>query len=309
MDDDRLLELHPSDESAESTFAVTVTPLVERLEIPADSHIDWNIDERDRDPMLVFGRIDEDEIPDAAYPRRLRAADGEVTAPVPDTLLATDPPGGLGVDLDLDPGSDPRSDREDNADGSLLFDAVATDETIGLVPVRFADGTPYGQEPQPDVSSESDPVAEATLDHDDSTADGTPRPETLDAPIDPELLEAVLEERDVALDSVAPVLEGLNRRELVGEADAVGEYPPLGVDDRGVCVIDDDEWDVRLADRLDIDDEDVLEAAREIHNRQAKHLVSAAGATEYRGFDGEYDAVVTDERDTAEWEVAEPGSE
>lgn len=296
MDEDRLLELRRSRESAESAYAVAVTPLSERLELTAGDPIDWDVDAREGELMLVFGRPAEYDRSEAAYPRRLREGDGEVLAPVPDQFLEADPPRGLG--LDLEPGDD----------ASLLFDSVAMERTVGLLPVRFEDGTPYEAEPLPDAPERSDPIAEAALEHGDATGTPEPRPETLDAPIDPEVIEATLQETDVAYEHLASALEELSRRRLVGEADAVADYPPLALDDRGICVVDPEVWTDRLADQLAVDGA-TLQAARTAHVRQATALLSAADAPkrarEYREFDEAYDAVVTDERETAEWEAVD----
>ncbi len=299
MDDDRLLELHRAGKSTESPLAVTVTPVLERLEMPEDSHIDWNVDERDQDPMLVFGRISEDEVSDAAYPRRLHDTDGEISAPVPDTLLSTDPPDGIGLEREsYDP------------DNPLLFESIATGETVGLIPARFDDGTPFRREPLPETDTRSDPIAQAELERDDASDDPSPRPETIDAPIDAEVLETVVEKTDVSFKALSGVLEDLSRQRLVGESNAVGEYPPVAVDDRGICIVSNDEWEERLEPELSMDDSSVLEAARLVHNRQAKRLLAEIEDPEkrHRGFDEEYDAIVTDERETAEWDVTEAGS-
>lgn len=294
MDDDRLLALregHAESDAEESTYAVVVTDLVERMELSADALVDWNADERDETPMLVFGPISEDEVADAAYPRRLYETDGEVFVPVPDSLLRTDPGDGLGLDLASYDDGNP-----------LLFEAIGTDSTVGLVPARFGDGTPYGREPRPDAPEDSDPVAEGVLEREGG--DPSPRPETLDAPIDPDLVERAIAETDVVLDDLAPVLEGIRRRSLVGEAESVSDRPPLTVDERAVCLVD-DAWSTAIPAGLEAEvDEVALEAAKSVHERQAERLIDRAGAEEYRSVRAEYDAVVTDERDTAEWEVA-----
>lgn len=294
MDEDRLLELREGHEAADATYVVAAADLLERTALSADDLVDWSPDEEGGDPMLVFGPLAEAAIDDAAYPRRIYDLDGETYVPVPDELLEAPPPDGLGLDLET---YDP--------DAPLLFEAVATDETVGLLPVRFADGRPYAQEPQPDVSERSDPVAEAELEREGR--DPTPRPETVDAPIDPDLLEESVTATDADPGAVTAVLEELNRRELVGEGDIVSERPPLSVDDRAVCLLPGDAWEAELGPRLEEEDPDALEAAGEIHERQARRLVDEAGAEEYRGFDEEYAAVVTFERETAAWEVAGTG--
>lgn len=296
MDEERLLELRESHEGAESTYSVEVTDLVDRMALSADALVDWSADEREADPMLVFGPITEAEVSDAAYPRRVYETDGSAFVPVPDELLAS-APGGLGLDLESYDDANP-----------LLFEAVAMDETAGLVPARFGDGTPYSREPLPDTPEESDPVAEETIAHADTDADATPRPETVDAPIDPDLVERAVAETDVTPAALVGALEELSRRDLVGEENTAPGYPPLTVDDRAVCIVADDAWETELAPELGVDDPAVLEAAAGVHERQARRLIDEADAEDYEGFDEDRAAVVTDERDTAEWDDAGIGA-
>lgn len=295
IDRDRVDDVDPS----ESSYAVDVTALLERLDadLGPGTVVDWGADE-EGDPMLVFGPLDEGGIDDAAYPRRCYERDGDAYVPVPDRLLRAPPGDGIGLDLESYDPSTP-----------LLFDSVATDVTVGLVPVRFADGTPYGDEPLPDAPERSDPVAEAVLEHDETTADGTPRPETVDAPVDPDVLEETVGERDLALGDLADVLETIERRDLVGEADAVGEYPPISADDRAILVVPDDFWERTLEPQLEAADPGALEAATTVHERQARRLIEAADAPGYADALASHDVVVSWERDTAEWETTEPGSE
>ncbi|MFC6718782.1 hypothetical protein ACFQGT_15155 [Natrialbaceae archaeon GCM10025810] len=309
LDEDLLLELRATDETAASALALEVTPLFDRIEAGAEDPIDWDVDERGDVPMLVGNPIDEDDIPDAAYPRRLREERLErrgddstaVVAPVPDAFVTADPPDGLGIDLEAYDDGNP-----------LLFDAVGIDETVGLVPVRFDDGEPYAAEPLPDVGEGSDPVAEGYLEHEEG-ADPTPRPETMDAPLDPAVLESVLAERDVDAADVIGILEAVERHDLVGIDDHVAGVPPLSIDTRAVCLLPEDAWTERIGPELEAEGVDVdpeaLAAARAVHELQARALIDLAAATEHEGPADEYAPAVTDAQDTAEWDVGLRGME
>ncbi|ELZ01974.1 hypothetical protein [Natrialba asiatica] len=320
MDVDRLLELRVADavlpaetdsdplpaaadqrrtESGdERTYVVNITDLVERTELPPDPIIDWSTDDRDADPMLVFAPLPPDEIDDAAFPRRVIETDDGTYAPVPDDLLRIDPSSGLGIDL-----------AAYDDDNPLLFEAVATDETIGLLPARFADGTPFDAEPLPETPSESDPVAEETLAHEfgaDTDAEAgtraTPRLETVDAPIDAEIIATVVDETETAESELADALERIHQYDLLSIEDIVPGREPLSVDGRVIFPVPADAWTVEVGAELDAD-EGVLEAARTAHERQANRLLERAEATDYRDelADDEFAVAVTVELDTTEW--------
>jgi hypothetical protein len=303
LDDDRLLALRETAETAASELAVEVTPVADYMGASSGDHIDWDVDDYEDEPMLVFTGIEEAATADAPYPRQLREEDGEVVAPVPDPLVRAEPPNGLGLDLEAYDIADP-----------LLFDAITTDETIGLIPVRFENGRTYRAEPLPGVADDSDPVAEAVIEREDR-GDPTPRLETMSAPIDAEILESTLAEpdHDVTETAVVGILEAIERLDLVGTGDHVAGVPPLSVDHRAVCLLEDDVWTARLGPELEVGGVDVnsdaLAAARAVHERQAQSLIDAAETTEYQGLEDEYALVVTDARDTAEWEVSEPGTD
>ncbi|WP_049915369.1 hypothetical protein [Natrialba taiwanensis] len=322
MDVDRLLELRVADavlpaetdsnplpadadqrrtESGdERTYIVDITDLVERTELPSGPVIDWNTDARDADPMLVFAPLPLDEIDDAAFPRRVIETDAGTYAPVPDDLLRVDPDSGLGIDL---------TTYDD--DNPLLFEAVATDETIGLLPARFADGTPFDAEPLPETPSESDPVAEETLAHEfetevdadtEATTRATPRPETVDAPIDAEIIATVVDETETAESELADALETIHQHDLLRIEDIVPGREPLSVDGRVIFPVPADAWTIEVGAELDAD-EGVLEAARTAHERQANRLLERADATDYRDelADDEFAVAVSVELDTTEW--------
>ncbi|ARS88915.1 hypothetical protein [Natrarchaeobaculum aegyptiacum] len=52
---------------------------------------------------------------------------------------------------------------------------------------------------------------------------------------------------------------------------------------------------------------EVTPVAADVHERQARALIDAAGVEEYAALDGEYGLVVTDERDPTEWAAPESG--
>ncbi|SDQ66165.1 hypothetical protein [Natronobacterium texcoconense] len=301
LDDDRLLELRETDRTTGSELAIEVTPVAEFMGASSGDEVDWAVDEHRDQPMLVFTGLDGEPTSSVPYPRELYEEGGEIVAPVPDTLVRTESPGGLGIDLEA---YDPER--------PLLFDAITAAETIGLVPVRFDDGEPYRAEPLPETAGESDPVAEETIDR-ERDADPTPRPETMDAPIDPIVLDDVLADapNDVPESDVVGILEAIVTHDLVGVSDHVAGASPVTVDDRAICLLERDAWIERLVPELeahDVDvDPDALTAARKAHERQADRLLEDAGDGD-DALEGEYDVVVTNERDTAEWEVSEPGA-
>ena len=300
LDDDRLLELRETDETTASKLAVVVTPVADYMDASSGDHIDWDIDHHEDQPMLVFSGIEDEATADAPYPRQLREENGEVVAPVPDPIVRAEPPQGLGIALEVY-----------DANRPLLFDAITTGETIGLIPVRFDDGESYRAEPLPDVGGDSDPVAEEVIEH-EGRGDPTPRPETMDAPIDPAVLESVLGERDADETDVIGLLEAVERYDLVGTGDHVAGVPPLSADSRAVCLLPADVWTERIGPELETEgvtvDSEALAAARAVHERQAQVLIDAAETTEYEGLEDEYAPVVTDAQDTTEWDVAEPGT-
>ncbi|TYL36605.1 hypothetical protein CV102_21375 [Natronococcus pandeyae] len=305
MDDDRLHELRETDETTASALAIDVSALADRMRATPGDPIDWTVDdEREELPMLVVSAIDEEATGEAPYARQLREEDEAVVAPVPDTLLEADPPDGFGLDL---------STYDENR--ALLFDVITIDETIGFVPVRFSDGEPFAADPLPDVAEDSDPVAEETIAR-EGGGDPTPRPETVSAPIDADLLESALADIDADAEElasdVAGILEGIERHDVVGPDDIVSAHPPLAVESRVLCLLEEGFWTSEIAPRLEAVGVDVgeaaLEVARQGHERQAEQLIEAADEPEYRDAAPEYDVAVTGERDTAEWEVSETGT-
>lgn len=309
LSDDRLLELRETTETMASELGIEVTPVAADLEAAAGDRIDWEVDEYDGEPMLVFTRSSDEQSGDAPSPRRLREeerrnGDGNaIVAPVPDTLVRAEPPSGLGIELEA---------YDD--DRPLLFDAMAVGETIGLVPVRYDDGSPYRQASRPGVADDSDPVAKGVVDH-EREGDPTPRPETVDAPIDPLVLDDAMADAptNVPIADVIEILEAIETHDLASVGDHVAGQPPLSVDERAVCLLEAGTWNERLAPDLEAVGVDVgadaLAVAADVHDRQARALIDAADADAYAALEGEYERFVTDERDTAEWEAPESGVE
>ncbi len=302
LDDDRLLALRETAATSTSELALELTPVAEFVDATPGDHVDWDVDEYEGEPMLVLSGIPDDRTADAPYPRRLREESGEVVAPVPDPLVRADPPEGLGLDLEA---YDP--------DRPLLFDAMTAAETIGLVPVRFDDGEPYRAEPLPETPDVGDPVAEGTIER-ERGGDPAPRPETMDAPIDPLIFDEVVADAptDVPVADVVGILEAVETHDLVGTGDHVAGVPPLSADGRAVPLLPEAAWTERIGPELEgtgIDAAgDALAVARECHETQARELIDAAEEPEYRDLADEYTPLVTEARDTAEWEVSEPGT-
>ncbi|QLG47581.1 hypothetical protein [Natrinema halophilum] len=294
LDDDRLLALRGIDATAASKLGIEVTPVAEDVGASAGDHIDWDVDRHEEQPMLVFSGIEETATADAPYPRKLREENGDIVAPVPDPLIRAEPPEGMGIDIDTY-----------DTERPLLFDAITTGETIGLIPIRFDDGESYRPEPLPETGGDSDPVAAEIIDH-ENRGDPMPRAETMDAPIDPQIFESTLAECDATTSDTMGILQAIETHDLVGTGDHVAGVPPLAADDRVVCMLPEGVWSERFGPRLEGEgiavDEDSLAAGRVIHERQGRALIDAAETTKYEGIDDEYALVVTEARDTAEWD-------
>ncbi|ELY62126.1 hypothetical protein [Natronolimnohabitans innermongolicus] len=296
LDDDRSLELRETRESAAAQLALELTPVAEFMGAEPGDHVDWDVDEHEGEPMLVLSELPDEQTGDAPYPRRLREENGETVAPVPDPLVRAEPPAGLGLDLDAY-----------DAERPLLFDALTAAETIGVVPVRFGDGEPYRSEPLPNVADASDPIAEGTIEH-ERDGDSTPRPETMDAPIDPVVFDDVMADAptDVPEADVVGLLEASETHDVVGVDDHAAGTPPLSVDDRAVVRLEDGAWQSRIAPDLEnagVDvDGNALGVVRTIHERQAERLLEETEGVEaeHDGFESVSALFVTAERDTAE---------
>lgn len=299
LDENRLLELIETEATTASALAIEMTLVAEFVDAEPDEQIDWDVDEREDEPMLVVTKIPDEQVADAPYPRQLREDDGGLVAPVPDPLVEADPPEGLGLEID-----------SYDSDRPLLFDAIRAGETVGFVPVRFGDGSPYRAEALPGVAEDSDPVAEETIAR-ERDGEATPRPETVDAPIDPAVFDDVLADSgvDVSESAVVGILEAIKTHDVVGTGDHVAGVPPIAVDGRGVVLLESDAWTNRLAPELEARGvsvaDDVLEGAREIHERQTARLINRSERDGDAVLEGEYEPVVVEATETAEWDVSE----
>lgn len=280
-------------------FYVEVAEPADVAGIPTEDPVAWTldpdpdpseaVDEEAGAPRLYFGSVSDEDQEEAIHTRAPSTEGEAIAIEVPRSLL-TD---GLGLDLEAYDDENP-----------LLFEPVVLEEpvaarteadapaplldpVVGLVPVRFGDGTPYRDEVLPETDRESDPVVEAHLDRE---ADSIPRPETASAPIDPEVIDRVVETADVSRSDLVETLEAIQRADVVDESDAANEYAPLTAEDRVAVVVDPDTWG-EVAAAVE-GDPDALDAARRAHEQQAEELVRRADASEYHGFAAEHDAVV-----------------
>jgi hypothetical protein len=103
----------------------------------------------------------------------------------------------------------------------------------------------------------------------------TPQAGTISAPIDAPVVEAVLVPRDVPRRGVVEALETMARWRLVTVGDNEAESRRLVADDRVVVGLEEETWRAKVATELDVDDE-VLEAVRDLHGRQAERLKERA---------------------------------
>lgn len=261
----------------EAAFLVDVTEPARIADLPEGGTVVWRLREEGDVPRLAFAPVDDPDEAGALYAAELSEADGTLTIEVPEPLLAD----GLGLDT-----------QEYDDDNPLLFKAGeitegvavgltpegepagAADVAIELVPVRFADGTPYRDEPIDDSEMDSDPVAEAELARDRGD-EVTSRSETISAPIDAAFVDEVLETTDAPRTEVVRALETISRHDLVDVADDDTAYDPLTVDDRALIALDDDSWSEKVVSALDASDS-VVTATREIHARQADDLLRRA---------------------------------
>lgn len=288
-DEERLVALRKNEES----FSVAVPESVQPPWIDAGTEIDWRPIEGGDVPRLVFGRIDPEDREAATEPRTPTTEDDALVIDVPHPLVGD---AGLELDPDAYDTDNPLLLEPSTADDAVATDsqdrgpAAVMDEAMALTPVRFDDGTPYRTEPVSEVSEDSDPVAEAELNARD--AGSAPRPETVSAPIDPAIIEGVVDGEPVPREALIEALETLARRDILDPADTAAGYGPFTVDERVIGIVDSERWDEEIASELATDDETVITAARRAHNRQAEALLRDAGSEGYHHANEPYDAVV-----------------
>lgn len=290
-DEERLIELRTDDSGS---FVVSIDDAASDAGIDADAEVDWRAVGGGDVPRLLVGPIDPEDREAAADPRSPTDEDGTLRVEVPAALVGE---AGLGLDPDAYDADNPLLLAPDATDAPVATapgdrePAALMDEALFLEPVRFADGTPFRDEPTSEAPEDSDPIAEAALEEREEGA--TPQPETVSAPIDPAVIEGVAGGSDIAYEELVSALEAIDRRDLLGLEDAVVEYGPFTVDDRIIAVVGDDKWETDIAAELDLDG-DALEAARRAHNGQAETLLRDAGPDDYHHADEPYDAIVTE---------------
>lgn len=274
-DEERLVPLH----TREDAFFVDVTEPVRIGDVPEEGTFAWRLREESDVPRLAFAPVDDAEAAGDLPTRPLSTSEEAITLDVPEALLVE------GLDLDVAAYDD---------DNPLLFvpdeitDGIAVGMTsegesgesvrraIELRPIRYADGTPYLDEPARDSSMDSDPIAQAEVARDSGDDEATTRPETMSAPLAAAVVEDVLGSTDASRADVVDSLETIARQGLVSDADDESGSGPLAVGDRILVSLNEDTWTDDVVPQLDVDDS-VVEAVREIHVRQADDLVQSEG--------------------------------
>lgn len=286
VDRDRMVELGRGD----GAFVVDVADQVDTADLPEGSAVVWRLREEEDVPRLALVPVPEDEVPDDTVAGHVGE---DATMPIPQSLVA----GGLELDPEEYDPDNPLLFKPDEIDEGAAAAAMLTgapapaaETALELQPVRFADGTPYRDEPVPEEPLDSDPIAEGELER-DADAQGAPQSGTVSAPIDSSFVDEVLANRGIDREQVIEVLEAIASHDLIGPEDDATEYDPLTVDDRAVVVVDADVWEAEIAPEVDVE-RDALDAARKIHHRQAADLYGRANADEEREIAESRDAVV-----------------
>jgi hypothetical protein len=238
-------------------------------------------------PSLALVPVPGDEVPDETVAGHVGRGDA---FPIPKALVTEG--------LELDPGEydddNPLLLKPDEIDEGVAAAAMPTgapapaaETALELQPVRFANGTPYRDEPAPEASLDSDPVAEEELAR-ASDAEGAPQSGTVSASVNSSFVDDVLADREADRDEV---IKAISRHGLVDEGDDATEYDPLVVDGREVIVVEADFWETEIAAEVGVGRE-ALDAARESHYRQAAGLFERSNADEVRDVAPSRDAVV-----------------
>ena len=285
VDEDRLVELRREG----GTFVVDVSQADAGVDLPDGEAVVWRLRDEGDVPRLALVPVPEDEVPDDTVAGTV----GEETEfPVPESLVRD----GLGIDPGEYDDANPLLFKPGEIEGGVAAAAMPTgapapaaETALELQPVRFSDGTPFRDEPVPE-DLDSDPVAEEELAR-DPDAEAAPQSGTVSAPVDSRFVDDVLADTDADRDEVIKVLEGIARHDLIDESDDATEYDPLVVDDREVIVVEADVWEAEIAAELDTG-RDALDAAREIHHRQAADLFERSNADEEREIAPARDTVV-----------------
>lgn len=291
-DEERLVPLF----AREGDFLVDVTDPVRMADVPDEGTFAWRLREAGDVPRLAFAPVEDADEAGALPIRDLTASDDTLTLEVPESLLVD----GLGLDASEYDDENPLLFRPDELDEGIAVGMTpegepggATQGAIELVPVRFADGTPFSDEPRPDVSLDSDPVAEAAVAGEEGD-EATPRSETISAPIDAAVVDEVLDTTDVPREDVVRALETIHRNDLVGQADDDSAYEPLTAGGRALVALDDETWSRVVASELDVDDA-VVDVLRELYIRQGDVLLQDAEEDVER-FEGRTPVVIHPDR-------------
>lgn len=275
-DEDRLVPLHARD----GAFRVEVTGPLRTVDAEPDEPVGWRLRERGDVDRLLIVPLEDPDGGGALPTSELSESDGTIAAEVPEALLRD------GLDLDLGSYDDdnpllfePRVVTDGVAVGSETRGEPgdAAERAVELVPVRFSDGTPFEPDPVAESALDSDPVVE-TVQERERDGDGTPRSEAIDAPVDPDVVDAVVETGGASRDAVVRTLETIDRRDLLTVGDNDSDSRPVVADDRAVIGVDGETFQRRVVARVDADGT-TLDAVRAIHARQADDLLEAADAS------------------------------
>lgn len=291
-DEERLIPLL----TREDVLLVDVTEPIQIADVPEEGTFTWRLREEGDVPRLAFAPIDDPDEAEARHTKKVSTRDDALTIEVPKPLLVD----GLGLDIEKYDDDNPLLFKPNEIADAVEVGIIPHNEPSGpvgvaieLVPMRFADGTPYRDEPVSEPSMDSDPVAQGEIAHNRGD-EATPRSETISAPIDAAFVDEVLETTAVPRTEVVQALESISRYDLVSEADDDTEYEPLAVDDRVVIGLDDDTWTEKVAQELDSNDA-TIKAIREIHTRQANDLLQRSG-DDQRKFEDHIPVVIQPDR-------------
>jgi len=260
--------------SNETSWVLNMTEPLRDANIEAGDHVDVDLLWEDDSPMLVFGKVPADVADaddDAARTRTVTDRGKNLSVKPPTELLEADSEYGAGLGLDR---------GEYDNDDPLCFDALVEDSLVALAPVGY-ESTLTASESVADDSDANKPTS-GTL----QTGGG----ESSHQPLSEEAVSAAAQAAGVSAGVLRDALATVATTVDVDELATAPDYDPLDVDDYRVVVVPDRVWS-DLQARLDLE-ADVLEAVRLAHTRMAETLVVDAGASEYRRFSKEYDALV-----------------
>jgi hypothetical protein len=265
--------------SNETSWVLNMTQPLRDANIQGGDSVDVDLLWEDDSPMLVFGKVpaeaaDADD--DAARTRTVTDRGKNLSVKPPRELLEADSEYGAGLGLD-------RGEYDNN--DPLCFDALVEDGLVALAPVGYESTLTASQEGE---TPASEPSADST--EDDSPSETSGEDAASRHPLSEEAVSAAAQATGVSTTALRDALATVATTVDVDELATAPDYDRLDVDDHRVVVVPDRVWS-DLQARLDLED-DVLDAARLAHTRMAETLVVDAGASEYRRFSQEYDALV-----------------